>query len=158
LAAHDHQAHHPSAKAIAPVGEHMTDQLLDDFRRISESMLMMQQDVFRQWQRVLLSATPGIRESGEWEKNMQKRWRELAVETLNKHRQMVDSTYKSSNELFEQALHVADAKSPDEYRQIVDNLWSQAFVSIKERSESQLRDFYNMAAMAFELSRKAPAA
>jgi hypothetical protein len=136
----------------------MTDQLLDDFRRASESLLAMQQDLLRQWQRLLLSSLPGIGEDGEWAKSLQKRWRELAVETLNKHRELIDSTYKSSNELFERALRIADAKSPDEYRQILDDLWTQAFTNFRERSESQLRDFYNMAAMTFELSRKTAAA
>jgi hypothetical protein len=53
---------------------------------------------------------------------------------------------------------MADAKSPDEYRQILDDMWSQTFTSLKERSESQVREFYDMAAMTFELSRKAAAA
>jgi hypothetical protein len=136
----------------------MTDQLLDDFRRSSESMLLIQQDLLRQWQRLLLSTRPGIGEQADWEKSLYKRWRELALEALHKHREMVDSTYKSSNEIFERALRIPDARSPDEYRQVVDDIWSQAFASLKERSESQVRDFYNMASVAFELSHKAATA
>jgi len=136
----------------------MNDQLLDDFRRMSESLLAMQQDLLRQWQRILLSSRSNAGEDSEWEKALQKRWRELAVETLNKHRELIDSTYKFSNEFFERALRIADAGSPDEYRQMVDDLWSQAFVNLRERSESQLRDFYKIAAMTFEFSRKAAAA
>jgi hypothetical protein len=136
----------------------MTDQLLDDFRRISESLLVVQQDLLRQWQRLLLSTRPGFGDQSEREKGLHKRWRELAMETLNKHRELVDSTYKCSNEFFERALRIADARSPDEYRQIVDEMWSQAFASLRERSEVQVRDFYNMAAMTFDMSRKATAA
>jgi len=138
---------------------HMNDQLLDDFRRASESILVIQQDMLRKWQRLLFSTLPCMGEQAERDKTLNERWRALAVEALNKHREMVDATYKCSNELFERALRVADAKDPDEFRHIVEDMWSQAFASLRERSESQVRDFYDMAAVVFELSRKsAPAA
>jgi hypothetical protein len=134
----------------------MTDQLFDDFRKSSESLLAMQEDVFKRWQRLLL-AQLGVGERGAWEQNLQKRARELMVTMLNKHREFIDATYRSHNELFEQALRAAEATSPDEYRHIVDDLRRKSLATLREQSESRIRELYNMADEAFEYTRKAAA-
>jgi hypothetical protein len=161
MRAFDAGLHHPprsasSAEALRLLDRNMTmtDQLFDDYRRIWESLLTVQQDLLRQWQRVALTSRPIADGQAEREKELQRRWRELVLETLNKHRELVDSTYRFSNEIFEKTLHIADARSPDEYRQAVDDLCNQAFIGLTERSEARLRDFYHMAGAMYELSRR----
>ena len=60
---------------------------------------------------------------------------------LNRHREAIDGIYKSGIQLIEQSLQAGEAKSPDEYRRIVEDLWRKLFDLQKEQSESQFRDF-----------------
>jgi hypothetical protein len=123
----------------------MFDQLIDGVRKASESSLQMQQEMFKHWTRLF---TGPAQEAGaqagaqaEWGQTSQKRWLELGVEMLNRHREAVDSIYKSGIQLIEQTFHVTEAKSPDDYRRMVEDLWRKLFDLQKEQSESQFRDF-----------------
>jgi hypothetical protein len=120
----------------------MFDQLVDGVRKASESSLHMQQEMFRQWTRLWLSAAPGsMGLPGDFTRPSQKRWAELGVEVLHKHREALDSTYRSGIELIEQTFQVADAKSGEDVRKVVEELWRKLFELQKQQAESQFRDF-----------------
>jgi hypothetical protein len=133
---------------------HMTDMLLDDYRRIWESMLMAQHDMARHWQRAYLSTRPGVAGQLEWDKDLQRRWREFVMETLNRQRGLVDSACGMSGKTLERTWRIEDAKSPEEFRQAMDEFWSHTFTTLKEGSEARLRDFYSMAGTMYDLCRK----
>jgi hypothetical protein len=123
----------------------MFDQLIDGVRKASESSLQMQQEMFKHWTRLF---TGPAQEAGaqagaqaEWGHTSQKRWLELGVDMLNRHREAVDTIYKSGIQLIEQTFHVTEARSPDDYRRMVEDLWRKLFDLQKEQSESQFRDF-----------------
>ena len=120
----------------------MFEQLIDGVRKASESSLHMQQEMFRNWTRLWSSAAPGGGGvSGDWNRASQKRWLELGLEMLGKHREALDATYKSGIQLIEQTFRVTDAKSPDDYRKVVEDLWRKLFDLQKGQAENQLRDF-----------------
>jgi hypothetical protein len=123
----------------------MFDQLIDGVRKASESSLQMQQEMFKHWTKLFTGpAQDAGAQAGaqaEWGRTSQKRWLELGVEMLNRHREAVDSIYKSGIQLIEQTFHVTDAKSPDDYRQMVEDLWRKLFDLQKQQSENQFRDF-----------------
>jgi hypothetical protein len=120
----------------------MFDQLVDGVRKASESSLQMQQEMFRNWTRMWLSAAPGsIGTAGDWGRGSQRRWLQLGIEMLNKHREALDSTYRAGIQIIEQTFHVADAKSVEDYRRLVEELWRKLFDLQKEQAESQFRDF-----------------
>jgi hypothetical protein len=123
----------------------MFDQLIDGVRKASESSLQMQQEMFKHWTRLFTGPAQEVgAQAGaqaEWGQTSQKRWLELGVEMLNRHREAVDSIYKSGIQLIEQTFHVTEAKSPDDYRRMVEDLWRKLFDLQKEQSESQFRDF-----------------
>ena len=75
----------------------MLDQVLDSFRKASEGSLQMQQEMFKQWSQQFMSGAPtmGGGASNEWTRHTQKRWLELTVEMLNKHRASLDATYST---------------------------------------------------------------
>jgi hypothetical protein len=102
----------------------------------------MHQEMFKQWTR-LFSGTPmdGGSQAADWGRTSQKRWVELGVEILNRHRETLDATYKTGIQIIEQAFHVSEAKSPDDYRRMVEDLWRKLFDLQKSSSESQFRDF-----------------
>src|SRR5688572_4590464 len=84
-------------------GGKMFEQLMDSFRKTSESSMQMQQEMLTHWAQQWLAAPPnaaGV--SAEWGRNLQKRWSELALEMLNKHREALDSSYKSGIQIIEQ--------------------------------------------------------
>jgi len=132
----------------------MFAQLFESFRRASEVTLQAQQDVFRQWVQQWPSMpmnTPGT--STEWSEAAQKRWAESTKDTLNKRRELFDSTYRSGIEVIEQSFRVGEAKSPEEYRRLVEELWQKLSDNFKNQSEAQFREFQGATEKWFELAR-----
>jgi hypothetical protein len=118
----------------------MFDQLFETFRKASESSLQAQQDLFKQWaQQWPTSPLASAGNSPDW-LEIQKRWLESAKEAVSKHRALVDSTYRSGLEVIEHAFKVSEAKSPDDYRRFVEELWRKLSDTFKAQSESQFRD------------------
>ena len=130
----------------------MLDQVFESFRKASESSLHMQQDMFKQWAQqwptMPLNAA-GV--SAEWTRTFQKRWIEFVTDLLNKHRESLDSSYKSGIQVIDQAFHLSDAKTPDDYRRLVEELWRKTFEISKNQSETQLREFQKGVEKWFEL-------
>lgn len=132
----------------------MFAQLFESFRRASEATLQAQQDVFRQW----VQQWPSVPASstgtaGEWSEAVQKRWLDSTKNFVNKQRELVDATYRSGVDVIEQGFRVSDAKSPEEYRRLVEELWGKLSDSFKQQSESQFREFQRAAERWFELAR-----
>ena len=136
----------------------MFAQLFDSFRKASESSLQAQQDLFKRWAQQWPSfpigggATPN-----EWTDAWHKRWLESTSEALNKHRELLDVTYTSGIEVIEQAFKVGEAKSPEDYRKLVEALWRKLSDTFKSQSESQFREFQNATEKWIELARNAGA-
>jgi hypothetical protein len=127
--------------SVARNGDAMFDQLIDGVRKASESSLQMQQEMFKQWTRLFAGTPMEAGAQGEWGRTSQKRWVDLGVEILNRHRETLDATYKAGIQIIEQTFHVGEAKNPDDYRRMVEDLWRKLFDLQKSQSESQFRDF-----------------
>jgi len=119
----------------------MFDQLIDGVRKASESSLQMQQEMYKQWTRLFAGTPIEPGTPGEWGRASQKRWVDLGVEILNRHRETLDETYKAGIQIIEQTFHVGEAKTPEDYRRMVEDLWRKLFDLQKSSSESQFRDF-----------------
>jgi hypothetical protein len=119
----------------------MFDQIVDGVRKASESSLHMQQEMLKQWTRLWLSSAPGPGLAGDVNRAAQKKWLELGLEMLEKHRELLDSTYRSGIQVIEQTFQVADVKSGDDYRRVVEDLWRKLFDLQKQQAETQFRDF-----------------
>jgi hypothetical protein len=136
----------------------MLDQMFDNFRKASESSLQMQQEMFKQWAHqwpaMPLNAA-GV--SADWARTFQKRWIEFATDSLSKHRESLDSMYKSSIQVIEQTLRLSEAKTPDDYRRMVEELCRKMFTVCKDQSETQLRGFQKGVEELFEMVPKAKA-
>jgi hypothetical protein len=119
----------------------MFDQLIDGVRKASESSLQMQQELFKNWTRLFTAPAQEAGAQADWGRGSQKRWLELGVEMLNRHREAIDNIYKSGIQIIEQTFHVSEARSADDYRRMVEDLWRKLFDLQKSQSESQFRDF-----------------
>lgn len=136
----------------------MYDQLFETYRKTSESWLQVQQDMFRNVMQQWLSASPNATGAAtDWNRTFQKRFLDLAVEVLNRQRQSLDATYKSAIEILEQSSRVSEAKTAEEYRRGVEDLWRRWFESVKTQSESQFRDVQNWAGKSLEIVQSAQA-
>jgi hypothetical protein len=136
----------------------MYDQIFETYRKTSESWMQMHQDMFRNVMQQFMAATPNATGAAtDWNRTFQKRFLELAGEILNRQRQSLDSTYKSALEILEQSSRVTDAKTTEEYRRGVEDLWRRWFESVKTQSESQFRDVQNWAGKSMEIVQTAQA-
>ena len=118
----------------------MFDQLFETFRKASESWLQAQQELFKQW--VQQWPTAPLTAAGvpkDWS-DIHHRWLESTTQTLSKHREMIDSTYKTGIDVIAQAFRVTEAKSPEDYRRLVEELWRKLSDTFKAQTEAQFRD------------------
>jgi hypothetical protein len=139
-------------------GAAMFDRLFEGFRKASESTLQMQQDLFKSWTQQWLSLQPetsGM--SAEWGRAFQKRWFEMALDTLKRHRESLDAMYKAGIQTIEQTSKSSGIQSPEDYRRMVEELWHKLFQAFKAQSESQFRDFQSWAEKSFEPVQKSHA-
>jgi len=134
----------------------MLDQMMDGFRKATESSLQIQQEVFKQWTQQWMSAQPNMNgASAESTRTLQKRWMELTVDMMNKHRTALDAMYASGIQAIEQSFRITDAKSSEDYRRIVDELWQKLFDTLKGQLENQFRDVQRWSEQSFEIAQKA---
>ena len=81
----------------------MLDQLFELSRKAAESSLQVQQAMFKFWtQDVISTSADGI--SADFAGTMRKRWVDLTLDALHKHRESLDSTYEVGIQAMEQGL------------------------------------------------------
>ena len=129
----------------------MDDQIFDTFRKASESSLQMQQEILKHWtERWAAGAPQAPNPSSEASQQVKKRWLALGIELLNKHRASLDETYAAGIQLIEQSFGAAEAKSPEEYRRLTEDLWRKLFDTYKNQSEAQFDAFKNWSTKSAE--------
>jgi hypothetical protein len=136
----------------------MLDQVFDTYRKAWESSMQMQQDYFKQWTQqwpTLPLNAAGV--SAEWAQTSQKRWKEFTTDALKRSRETFDSLSKAGVRSVEDAFHLAEAKSPEEFRGMIEELWKKNFDCIKELFETQMREFQKAAENGFQMLTKTKA-
>jgi len=133
----------------------MLDQVFDHYRKASESTIQMQQDLFKKW----MNQWPAPESASdtawaEQAQSYQKRWVEGVTEAMNKHREQLDAQYKAGINAIEEAFRVTEAKTPEDYRRMTEDLWRKSFETLKSSAETQARDFQGMVEKWFELMPK----
>ncbi|HLK94085.1 MAG TPA: hypothetical protein VKZ18_29600, partial [Polyangia bacterium] len=119
----------------------------------SESWMQTQQEMFRNATRGWVSPWPGL--SGPTD--ARKRWTDLTVEILNRHRESLDAFYKSLIQLVEQSSRISEAKSSEEARRATEELWGQWLETFKNQSESRMRDAQTFTEKSLEIVQNAQA-
>ncbi len=124
----------------------MFDQVFDSFRRATETTLQAQQDLFRQWmsQWPMFPMAPDGAPGGAADdeiRNLKKQWTDSVTALLTKHCDTLDSQYRAGIKTIEEALRTTEAKSPEEFRQLTEELWRKSFEVLKQTIENQIHDF-----------------
>lgn len=144
----------------------MVDQVLETFRKATESTMQLQQEMFRQWTQQM-GTVPGFVEkvaapvskgsstaakaptlptlgqmvhTPEQLVAYQKQLAESVSELLKKHRKTLDAQYEAGAKIIEEAFKVGQAKSPEEFRRLTEALWKQSFDCLKSVAEDQVRE------------------
>ena len=129
----------------------MLDQLFATFRKASESSLQVQNELFKSWSQQWSAMAPtGATGSNDPTRQIKARFTNLGIELLHKHRQSLDAAYAAGIEIIEQSLRASDAKSPEDYRRVVDDLWRKVFDTFKAQADSQLDAFQKLSATSAE--------
>jgi hypothetical protein len=150
----------------------MFDLILENYRKATESTMKLQQDVLRNWMQqwpqmfgaqtfglpflgnsTSASAMPGaawLEQLGE----AQKKWRETVTEMLNKHREALDAQYKAGIRTIEEAFKVGEAKDPQQFRHLTEELWKHSFECLKTVAEAQTRDVQAAMEKFYEVASK----
>lgn len=136
----------------------MHDQMFEAYRKASESWLQVQQDMLKggaqQW---MSSSSASAGGATDWNHTLQKRCLELTVEILNRQRDLLDTIYRSAIHMLEQTSRISEAKSPEEFRRLVEDAWRKWFETVKSQSETQFRDAQTWAGKSLELVKGAQA-
>lgn len=123
----------------------MLDQILDTYRRAAESTMQLQQTMLRNWTQQLWPQMFGFSNPGgalvEQAHSVQKKWSETATAMLNKHREMLDSQYRAGIKTIEDAFRVGEARDPQHFRKLTEELWKHSFEALKNVTEEQGREF-----------------
>ena len=119
----------------------MLDQLFDGFRKASESSIVAQQEMMKQWVSQWPSASLSAAGSAlERNSTFQKRWVESATGSLTRQRELLDSTAKAGIQFVEQAARLVEARSPEDFRRLIEELWRKVFQGVREQSEAQFHE------------------
>jgi hypothetical protein len=136
----------------------MYDQVLDNFRKATESTMHLQQEMFKNWtqqwfQMPGMTANPAVGMADQV-RGLQKQCTNAASDMLNKHRETLDTQYRAGIRTIDDAFRLGDAKDPDQFRRLAEELWKQSFDCLKTIVESQMRDFQGAAEKWFEVASK----
>jgi hypothetical protein len=140
----------------------MFDQMLDNFRKATESTLQLQQEMFRNWttqwtqgmgatSSPLMPGMPGMPSMPTMPSGMgnawvdqirafQKSWVNSVTEMLEKHRKSLDSQYEAGIKTIEDAFKVGEARDPEQFKRLMEQMWRHSFDTLKTLSESQMKD------------------
>jgi hypothetical protein len=139
----------------------MFDQVVDTFRKAIDSSMQIQQEMFRQfvqqWSQVPGVPTPGSIVANNWAEQVhtiQRKWAQTITDLLNRHREMLDAQYRAGIRTIEDAFRVGEAKNPEQFRKLTEELWRQTFDSMKTVIETQTRDLQAVTQKGFEAMTK----
>lgn len=148
----------------------MFDVILENYRKATESTMKLQQDMLRSWTGQVFGGQNfsfplmGSQLSGtslpggamlEQLSAAQKKWGETVTEMLNKHRENLDAQYRAGIKTIEDAFKVGEAKDPQQFRRLTEELWKQSFECLKTVVESQMRDVQSAMQTVYETASKA---
>jgi hypothetical protein len=135
----------------------MFDQILDNYRRAAEASLQFQQMMLRSWGQqwpmpVGMPVPPNLGALPEQLHKAQKQMVETITDMLNKHRETLDAQYRAGIRSIEEAFRVGEAKDPEQFRKLTEELWRHSYECLKSLAESQMRDIQAVTQKWFDLA------
>jgi hypothetical protein len=143
----------------------MFEQVMENFLKASEATLQTQQEMFQQWTKqwgqVPGGMVPGAPFGTAWfdqGEALRRRWATGLTDILTRHRETMDSQYRAGIRTIEDAFRVGEAKDPEHFRKLVEELWRQSFNCLKTVTEAQMRELQGALEAWMEAASKGMAA
>jgi hypothetical protein len=132
---------------------------LENYRKATEASLQFQQMMLRSWGQQWPSTfgVPFPTNGGSLPEQFhkaQKRIAETITDMLNKHRETLDAQYRAGIRSIEEAFRVGEAKDPEQFRKLTEELWRHSYECLKSLAESQMRDIQTVMQKWFDLASK----
>jgi hypothetical protein len=123
----------------------MFDQIFDTYRKAAESTIQFQQMMLRNWtQQWPQMPGLGLPNSGvAWLEQVhaaQKKWGETVVGMLEKHRESLDAQYRAGIRIIDEAFRTGEAKDPEQFRRLTEELWRHSFEALRSVTEDQMHE------------------
>lgn len=133
----------------------MFDQLFELSRKAVESSVQAQQAVAKHMMQEWLISTPGGPPgiSTDWGGAMRKRFVDLTLDTLQKHRESVDSTYRAALHAVEHAFRVSESKSYEDSIRAMGDAYRSWFESFKGHSDARFQEYQSWVGRLFDMTR-----
>jgi hypothetical protein len=122
----------------------MFDQVMDTFRKATESTLQMQQQMLQQWSQqwsqfpVAAEPSEGTPVS-EQVQSFQKQASTAVTDLLKKHRETLDAQYAAGIRTIEEAFRAGEAKDPAQFLRLTEEFWKHSFDCLKAMAEDQVK-------------------
>jgi hypothetical protein len=87
-------------------------------------------------------------------RDFQKQCTSTISDLARKHRDVIDKQYQAAVESLDAVLRVVESTNPEEYRRRSEQLCRKTIDSMREISETALREFQDIAAKMMELATK----
>ncbi len=137
------------------------EEVFQNVRKAAEANVKMQQEVFRQWTTFWPGAPtwPGLpTPQTAWldqVRDFQKDWSRTVSDLAKKHHEVVDRQYQAALSSLDDALRLAEAKHPEEFRKRSEQLCRKTLECMREIAEAQISEFQTAATKWTELMLKA---
>lgn len=151
----------------------MLDQMLDTFRKATESTMHFQQQMFRQWTEQMSHipgmaglvpestpapapaptppAVPPATATLDQVRELQTKWAGMVSDMLHRHREALDAQYAAGIKTIKEAFKVGEARDPAHFRILTEELWKQSFETLQSVAQEQLKEFQNATKTMYEM-------
>lgn len=131
------------------------EDVFNNMRKAAEANLKMQQEMFRQWS----ALWPGFpTPQATWldkVRDFQRQWTHTISDLARQHREVLDRENQAALESLEEALRLAEASNPAEFRERTEQFCRKTFECMREISEAQMNEFQEAVKKWGELATKA---
>jgi len=135
----------------------MVDKILENYSKAAESTLRLQQEMLRNWTMqwspfgtqvfelpltgtsTSASETPAPAWLGRLS-TAQRKWAEAVTDMLKRHQETLDEQYRAGIRAIDGAFRVGEARDPQQFRRLSEELWRRNCEVLKTAVASQMHD------------------
>jgi hypothetical protein len=135
----------------------MDNTILENYSKAVESTLRLQQEMLRNWTRQWsplggqVSGLPSTETSSsadttpqaswlEQLRTAQKNWAEAVSDLLHRHQETLEEQYRAGIRAIDDAFRVSEAKDPEQFRHLSEELWRRNIEVLNTAVASQMHD------------------
>ena len=137
----------------------MVDKILENYSKAVESTLKLQQEMLRNWTMqwspfgaqlfeppltgTTTSASAAPAAAATWLEQLstaQRKWAEAVADMLKRHQETLDEQYRAGIRAIDDAFRVGEARDPQQFRRLSEELWRRNCEVLKTAVASQMHD------------------